>query len=709
MKKSRHFLAHEIRCYRNQRGIVTLLFLLLVALGLAAVTNAALNGASSAQRMQYAEHTATQAEMASWTGVELLSQAVKKLPAGATLQPGPVVFGGPATNVSAKYIGLQNGYLTFDVTGTSAGSSSVLRVALVPPSANPPAGGVGSSASILNGITLHGNTALSGSVAYSGAQPANLTVLQGSLTMSGSVSGLNTVCADGNVTAGSAIQVNTICANGAVELDGSANVQTISATGGVLLAGGSAVVSGTVQANGDVSLTGGSASANTILSQGNVSVTGGSASAQSITAQGNVNWTSGSGAAAQITAGGTVNYRPSGTTSSTSIAAQGNVMLTTAQNVKTAGSTTLVGYYGQGIAGRLDSQGLLGGASWGAGGGAVVASGTVGSIVSPYPTGSVKVQVQPGYVVSLPAVTVAAVPAFTQPAVQVDANALKPLANLAFNGVDANGNPQVHVANVAGVTDGDYFIAGSSTGGQNYLCSQVLGTNCVQPLIKVCQGYSSSNACFSYSSGTWKIQGTAVVPWVLWFNGNLTVGNGSWGATFMATGNLNTSGGITVHAPNTLEYAYVCQGGASASSGLGSWTSYGFSPGTYASELCDTTGQKLTGVAVGNVALLAGSLVSGTFQGGNVSIGSSSTIFGSVMAGQYLSTSGSTTVTGSFYSAGQGGSTALSSNTQSGSTSVYEISGSSTYSSTSLPCSVNCGAGSTGASTAGNVVWAAPV
>ncbi|WP_416462695.1 hypothetical protein [Rubrivivax gelatinosus] len=451
-----------------------------------------------------------------------------------------------------------------------------------------------------------------------------------------------------------------------------------------------------------MTLSGGSANAGTIQASGKVTVSGGAAKANEIYTESSIDWTS-SATATALAANGSVNYRPSGSGVGTTISAIGDVTLTSAGTVRTGGTTTLVGYWGQGISGRLDGAGLLGGSSWGAYGGAVVASGTVGSIVAPYP-GTVKVKVVSGYSVAITPVTVTTVATFEQPRVTVDAYALKPQANFVFTGVDGSGNPRLEAKGINGLEDGSYYVAGNASGGRNYLCRAVTGTTCVSPLLKLCQGYSDYNSCLSYASGNWTLQGKTMLPGVLWFEGNLTISNGVWVNTFLATGDISTAGGVKVYAPNYAGSDYTCLGRASSGLGLAAWSSYGFATTDYATQLCKGTPLELGGAAIGNIALLSGGLKDeGSFVGGNILLGSSNEIYGSVLAGQYLNTSGSTVVAGSTYSAAQGGSTTRTSNQQGGSTTIKVPAGSGAYDPGTTPCITGC-------STPGadNVVWAAP-
>ncbi len=700
--------------YTEQRGAATLLFIIMAAFALMAVTARVLNAVSSAQKSFYTEHIATQAELIAWNGVNVLAAAVARLPTTTTLEsltPNSIVTLSNVPGVSALYVGPDesNTYAVFQVTGSSAGANSVLKVVYSLPIAAQVGTGGGSSSSVsgfVNGMTLRGNTTLEGNVTYTGSVPTNLSVVGGSLTLRGSVSGLNEVCATGDVTVNSAISVNAICANGNVVLTGSASASSISAIGSVTLSGGAASKIGTINSNSTVTLSGGSASADTINSTGNVCVSGGAATASIINTQGDINWKS-SGTATLLNANGTVTYSTSAFSAMTNINSIGDVSLSTAQNVSTKGSAFLTGYYGQGIGGILNSQGKL---SWDNDGNKVK-SGTVRSVESTPLPSYIDVNINSGHTVSITPVTVNAIPIYNPNTPTVDANALKASANFLFNGVDSNGNPIIEVQNINGISNGSYFIAKNSSGLSNYLCASVSGTNCSSStLMKVCQGYSDSNACFSYSRSGWDINGTTMLPSVLWFNGNVTVGNGTWVNVVLASGNVTTSGSTKMYAPNYVSSGYTCQGAADTTHGLSTrFSSYGISSANYATQLCSGSPPTLNGAAIGNIAILAGSYTSGVFSGGNVALIDSNNIYGSVLAGQYLSTSGSTTVSGLLFSGGQN-SSATGGNSQSGSTTITTTGGSASYDSVNIPCMANCSNNTTTTppSSTNNIIWVGP-
>ena len=148
---------------QRQRGVASVLFVLVASVGLVASTMGALYSSKSAQKIQYAQHTAAQAQMNAWTGVNAISNAIAALSSAPTLTPGGAVqLSGLPSNITANYVTTQNGFMIFDVSGSSRGATTTLRAAYaysLTSSASPSSSYAGSG----TGMVLHGNTTMSGS------------------------------------------------------------------------------------------------------------------------------------------------------------------------------------------------------------------------------------------------------------------------------------------------------------------------------------------------------------------------------------------------------------------------------------------------------------------------------------------------------------------------------------------------------------------
>ncbi|AUN96159.1 hypothetical protein C0099_15150 [Pseudazoarcus pumilus] len=649
----------------------------LVGTGVLAATAVAINAIRGAQDQQLALHANTQAAARAWDGVELLRHYFAAIPdedfdefeACSEASPCELSISGVDYLSAAVVEYVEESELTSqrrvvaNVTGSGADTTVSVQAIY---EFVPPGGGGNENDGGDDGnppaplVKINSDLNLTGSINVLGGENANL-VVDGNVSMSGSVSGINEICATGNLSIGSAIQVNRICSNANVTLTGAATSSLVEATGDVTLSGGAATNIGTVLANGDVTLSGGSANVGNVRTQGDVSVTGGNAVVSgTVDAQGDVVWSSGR-SADTVNSNGDVRY--GGDDGITTINARGDVTLTGGGNVRDVNAMANVfiqSYWGQGIRNRL----LGGGALQYNNNGNVVGSGSVVGPVSPTPLASgINVSIDPGLVVDVPWVDVPDVRPVTVPENVVDVFALKSAANYVFEIEAATGKKRVTVRDVSGIDDGEYYLGNYNTGGyRDYLCTEVVAAGnawrCTEPALPtetrtICQGYSDYNTCFSYSSAQnrWTIAGQTMAPGLAWFDGNLTVSNGVYINTFLATGTISTAGGMKTYAPNYAGYQGVCtdnrsaQGMADIRTGLS---------GLYPTNLC--VGGTYEPSDLANVAFIAGGYRSGTYEGGNIALGASNQVFGSVIAGGLLTTGGSTNVVGSIEIANMAGS-----------------------------------------------------
>ncbi len=284
--------------------------------------------------------------------------------------------------------------------------------------------------------------------------------------------------------------------------------------------------------------------------------------------------------------------------------------------------------------------------------------------------------------------------------IKIDANDHKLSANYVFENV---GNKiRVTVNGVNGITDGAYYLGRygyqNNRGYNDFLCTATDASgNCTTPATPtgvrtLCEGQSTSNGCITYSSGTWTVSGKSLAPGVLWFDGNLTMSNGRYYNTIVATGNITTSGDHKLWSLNYAGYKIVCNNEYPSG-----YQTTDFA-GLYPTAFCDKTSGRLKSNALGNIAYLAGLYTGSSFSGGVISLGASSEVFGSIMAGDTFLTSGSSTVHGYIVAAGQG---LFGNNGWGGSTTVDLSNTPDTYIPGTVP-----GPPGTGASTPTTVKWA---
>lgn len=669
----------------HQRGFAAVLMMLLTGV---AVTGAVLGTASSlrgTQEQQLAVHAQTRAQLRAWTGVEALrtwfgelsAQELENLaqstkPAAISL----VGLDGVQASLTGPVAGTEpdeNGRHRFTVlvSGSGAGSHSTVEVVIEAGGADdPPVTGGNHSTGGINAVTIRRDLRLTGHINITGNLASNITV-EGDVTMSGTVTGVERICTvkdengnGGDLTINSAINVANVCADGTLTLTGGASADTVEATGDVLLSGGAASSIGSILSNQNVRLTGGSASAQIIRAHGDVQVSGGNATAGSIETLGNVSWTSTNSAPTTIRSSGNVTY--SGNNASTSIEAGGNVSLTGGGNagtVKTKGNTTITSYWGQGIQTRLDGEGNLT-----CNNGNVVAAGRIGGTKSC--NDAANVQQSAGYQVNLAPIDVPEYIPESVPPILIDVYPLRATANYVFE-VDSANRRMVTVHDVHDIPDGTYYLVSygwmNNRGNEDFLCRTLKPNGkCDDPATPwktICEGYSTSNSCFGYNNGTWTLAGKSMAPGLAWFDGNLNLSNGVYFNTFLATGNITTGGSMKTYSVNYAGKNVVCNNDRSEFGLTGPADFNGLYP------LTSCQNGQFQPAQIGNTALVAGGYLNGTFRGGDISLGASNNIFGSVLAGNTLKTSGSTSVTGQIVVAAQ--SPTATETVWSGSTTVH--------------------------------------
>lgn len=716
--------AHRVRAgvsLTTQRGAANLLLVLLIGLAMTVTSMGVLHAVRSSQEGQLSLHAMTPAQQSAWEGSELVRKYLEALPVSSLESlSGPVAVEGldglgvNILSVEATGTGGNTVYkVVADIAATAAAQTSASTTATlqVVYGVTPPIPGKsgddsnpGKQSANIDTINIYKDLNLTGGIAVFGGDNANLNV-QGNVTLdNATVTGVNSINATGNVTVGSGIHVNQIYSNGDVTLTGSASVNQVNALGNVVVQGGANPL--LITANGTVTFTGGGAA--TVKSTGDVTVSAGGVTIGSITTMGNVFWTGTGGGVTSITANGSVTYA-GGNTGSTSITSGGDVALTGggAQKVTTSGNVNVTGYGG---VGSLQAQGNLNQNAW------VNITGTIGgTLTKGNPYMSSNVTVVPGYEVSVPTVGLAPLAPVTLTQPSIDAYALQSSANYAFT--LAKGAIQVTVSGVADVSDGTYFVGsypfGNGRGYQDFLCTALVpGTldatgkgQCSKPATPaqtLCQGQSTENGCLTYTSGTWKISGRSFARGVLWFQGDLNLDSGYYLNTAIATGNIVTSGSFRIDAPNFAGYAPMCANATPKGMTLDPTQVSDFN-GQFPTQFCDTQKQQLIANPIGNIALLAGGFVNNVFSGGNIVVGASSLVNGSVIAGNEINTGGSTNINGYLTSAAQNKNDTLPV-TWTGSTALNFAQLPSTYQPGTLPCMKDCASSKKGGSSNSSVI-----
>lgn len=237
-----------------------------------------------------------------------------------------------------------------------------------------------------------------------------------------------------------------------------------------------------------------------------------------------------------------------------------------------------------------------------------------------------------------------------------DVNTLKNAANYIFY-YEAN-KMRVEVKNVTGIPNGHYYLFKGNINNSpfnDWVCSSPTpkASDCVA---KIGAGQSDYNALISYTPNntTWTLDGTSLAPGIAFFEGNLTLSNGSYYNTMLATGNISTSGSMVIYAPNFAGFNGKQNGKIYAydkpkEKAIGICENSYF-PTLKPNQFCSKGVYDYAAVnGIGNYALMAGSCEAGSckpYVGGDIQTGASGDIFGAIKAGNLFTSSGSTTVHG---------------------------------------------------------------
>ncbi|HMY39835.1 MAG TPA: hypothetical protein PK011_10960, partial [Marinagarivorans sp.] len=514
---------------KRQRGIATVLIVVLVGLGLTATSMGIMHSVRSTQQKQIASHAITHSQAGAWTGVEvfrryLASLTTTQLTALALNQSIDFTLPG-TTNVVNAVISNRTAPSGSDTTyklttrltysDIAAKSSAALEVIY---EFSPPANNTGVTLS--GELNFHRSTTLGGGITVYDAGGTNTGKfnVDGNLDLSSiGLTGVVNLNATGNITLGSSVPALNVKANGVVTLTGSASVYQVEALGGVNITAG---VANIVKSNGRVQLSAGNTTE--VSTTGNVDVAGWGTHPK-ISANGNYTHT----ASATVTlanVGGTSSITTTSNPTLTTLNSIGNVTCSSNSwnnftSIKTKGTATNC------------------------------------------KTGASLQTAQSALTVP----TVTALTPYTMTKPRIDVWSLKSSANYIFEYV--SGKIRVTTKNVNGLTDGIYYLGVhtyNTTVLYDALCQSVTVAGvCVESSATtktVCNGQSISNPCFSYDTtlSRFTINSKNVAPGVMWFKGSLLLNNGNYYNTFLATNGIEVSGTTTVTSVNYGGYSNSC-------------------------------------------------------------------------------------------------------------------------------------------------------
>ena len=654
----------------SQKGIATILTVMLVGIVLVVTILGTSYYIRAKQQAGVANHAATNAQSGVWIGVELLRKYFESLNKTQidSLQTGSINIGLSGITASIDTITAPTNstdpYQLIatikNVSSNSKSASSVRILYQVVPSTSSGGSSSGGGAEKTSAMDIHSDLDLTGGIEFSKNVTENVGInVYGNFSTGGvGLKGIDTLTTTGNVTVTSSAYIKNIYTNGNVTLEGSARADLISAKGWIDTNSGG--TQGDLYADKYINITNGSLNNANTLSY--------------------IDWSSG-GTGQTFTAGSYIKHSNG-----------------TVNNILAKDNVTLSG--GNPVTKYVTSEKLL---------------------TCPNNWSSYILLKAVSFSNECPTTNVQTLPAGTNSIVATGALVTvtapnKPLVNaLSYESqanyildVDSNSKPVVTVKNVDGIPNGKYYIAKYTS-------------NNIEYVGKLCPGIDTSGFCtgtsvgyiypknvqkdvIAYSGGkyTLNIQRNvgvpSIAPGVFLFKGDLKPEQGTYANTFLSTGNIDYGESIKLEAPNYAGAALVCN---SAALGYGRPT-----------NLCSSN-TALIPAAIGNIALLAGSCTNATtvascqatYSGGNITFGSSAKVYGNVLAGNLLNTSGDSTVVGSLLAAGLGDITQkskFSGLTKIDLTSLQDHPDFSTGDNSSNPGSTSTGSGTTTAT----VKWA---
>jgi len=624
----------------RQRGIATILVLIFVGLAVSVAVFSVVKQLRGAQEQTLALHTQTQAQAKNWAGVEILAQyfrakaeasqwqALKdtgSLAAGTAITMGVPGLEAEIASFQENLDGSGMDRVTVDISATTdedtrAEAYSGIRVVY---QYVPGAGGGGAGGGNDPVITFNHDLRLGGNIEITTAEGRDYEInVRGQLdaTYGNSIRGVDIINATDSIAIGSGSTFKRLNSNGDILLSGSVTGnEELNARGNICLTGGTGV--GAVRANGFV-YGSGSASFGDVEAIGDSSYLGSNPKCNAYL----LNDSHGNPFAVNM----------AGNNSANSIKAKASVR-------KVGGSLPSllaegdfhIGY------GNVSSGSISGLACYN--------QTNTCPAVPAWKQGDVNISVSQNIAVNIQPVAEIVIPTAV-----FDAYVYRNSANYALY-IDS-GQKRVAVRNVSGIPDGNYHLAANtSVSGPKYdrICGNAACTGTSYPF---CKGYSDNNSCFQYNGGnkTWSLNGLSLSPGIVWVEGNLAAGNGTYYNTFISTGNISTSGSHKTVAPNFAGYDggnYNHAGVNINFSGICTNATYPH----YPSQLCGEDGSYDADGSGGltDFSYMAGSLDGDAYQGGDIALGASTLAFGSVLAGDTYNSGGSTTIFGYVTAQGQ--------------------------------------------------------
>lgn len=601
-----------------QRGIATILVVVLVGLALTATSLGLVHSIRNTQEKQIAVHAATNAQIGVWAGVEAFRRYLNQVPLDQVPDLAgdfDMAFLGDYGNLSIRNVTVEPGGAGYrvkaEVVNIHPAAKSSATVGVVFEVAD---SGCTDCVVLTTALDFHDDLDLGGDINF--IPPADSVTrinVDGDVAFDGiTVTGVNQVYATGSVFLNSGVQLEEIYSNEDVTLIQSAWADLVKTAGNVSTDGGAGI--GVIWANGNVNLNGNRRS-EAINSRSNVTIT--------MNSHG------------KIILGGDFSTSGNGAGTMDEIRAKGNVSVVDPHIVV----GTAVG----------ESNLLCPTPGW-----SQITSGSFNGLAIGCASTTLftdKVSVGASNNVEI----MNELPDIVIPRFVVDVWTLKAHANYAFEWDAAVGATKVTIKDVNGIADGEYYIGNYSGPEKSRICTTVDSRgNCTSPgtpLGSICLGHSLYNECLLYSTrdSRWTLDGISSAPGIMWFDGDVNMNNGYNYTTIFATGNIDTGGQFRGVSVNYGGYSSVCEANAPDIDATNAAIFKGLFQDQYPSNLCDKSSASYTGINAGNIGLAAGGYNpddGGAYSGGNIHLSSSNEVYGAVLAGSYLTTGGSTKVFG---------------------------------------------------------------
>lgn len=666
-----------------QRGAYSLVFVLLVSLAVLATTSEAFKTVKKTQEIGTAINAMSHAESATLTAAEgfrlylesIDPDNIRALSSSIALEMDPIYGSVTAENIDV----VETSPNVFQIDTTfinmhaAARSSAKLQVVYNVASASPTPLGWPETAT----VNFKGDLNIGGNIELiNNGNPVDL-IIDGDIDIGGvSINPINMLRTSGTVTVGSSIMIDSIFADDDVTL---ANTQSsVVRTMGDFRATGSASI-GSVQANGDIE----------IQASGRF---------DDISTRKSITINSGGAGQGFLLAGENINAINSGSIDSAS--AVGDILIGNWFRVSNAVSMADIRCPSQHwpLTDSLSANGSL--INCPASNGTLQAISGVSNIVTPPP----EITPQPLHTPI------------------IDVWSLRDDVNYFVEPGAGNNKIKVTVKSVNGlVDDTEYTLADFSGSGapyKDYLCVHATPSGqCTDPLptLPICFGQSLYNDCISYNSGTntFTVNPNQTAPGVMFFDGNISLGNGHSITTILASGNITTNGQFEHWAANRGAYGKVCQAEAShAKNNVQSRYTEAYST-HFPTNLCNVANSTYIPTSTANIGLAAGGVnpdttvnPQGAYTGGDIDLGASTNIVGAVLAGNILSTTGQVVIQG-LVSAGAFGDE-NSGNNSFGNSTTIDFSDNGYYTSLEIP---EMGAATPAGPpvTTASVVWSRPL